>query len=371
VKKKISIVLPHLQGGGVQRMRIHLANEFINKGFKVEFILFQECGELLDLVPNDAKIFDLNSDRLIKGLFPLVKYLNKQKPDAVLAAMWPLTVITILACFLCKTRPRVIISDHSTLSESSLYRKGINSFLIRITMILTYPFADQIIGVSDGVVEDLRKLTGLSLPQASTIYNPAAPSKETVNNYKRNANLWKNKKVKKIIAIGRLKPAKDYPTLIRAFDVVRRSINAELLILGKGPERKEIELLINELNLKEYVHLPGFKKHQFAYLKGADLFVLSSAWEGFGNVIVESLACGIPVVSTDCKSGPAEILQYGKYGRLVPVGDHKTLAYAILEELDKEHDPEILKQRASDFTVDKIAAQYLCLLFPKYNPQNK
>ncbi|MFH5834127.1 glycosyltransferase [Halalkalibaculum sp. DA384] len=370
MKKKISIVLPNLCSGGVERMRIHLADYFIRKSYEAQFVLFQEKGELLSLVPDEAEVINLNAKKLRDGLIPLRNYITSEKPDALLAAMWPVSIIAIWAAKYLKHKPRVVISEHNQITSTPMYRKGkkgLNKWLIPFSMRLSYPHGDSVIGVSKGVVSDLRNLSNQPLEHATVIYNPAAPATEKVDAIEANNEFWRSQTSKRIIGIGSLKKQKDFPSLIQSFGKVQKEIGAELLILGEGDERPRLERMIQERNLEDSVHLPGFVEEPLQYLKSADLFVLSSAWEGFGNVIVEALACGVPVVSTNCKSGPAEILEDGKYGRLVPVGNPDAIAHAILEELEKEHDPEFLKKRAQDFSVEKIADQYLELLFPGDN----
>jgi glycosyltransferase involved in cell wall biosynthesis len=172
-----------------------------------------------------------------------------------------------------------------------------------------------------------------------------------------------------ILAAGRLHRQKDFPTLLRAFSLLRQNRPCRLVILGDGKKRrrKALRQLAKQLGIEKDVSLPGFVENPFAYMARANLFVLSSAWEGFGNVIVEALACGCPVVSTDCRSGPREILDNGRYGRLVPVGDPEALARAMLEALDDPDNPcdrETRIQRAMEFSVDKIVDEYLKVLLP-------
>lgn len=360
----IAIILPDLRGGGVEKMRIHLAKYFLLNGYEVHFVLLQKKGELLTLIPEVIEIFDLQVEKMRYGIFPLFRYFRKNKPCAVLVAMWPLTIITSFAKILSGIKSSFILSEHNHHSSTPLYKVGFNRFLIPFSMKLVYPFSDMVVGVSEGVVLDLLKLSGLKKEKLKTIYNPAAPTYEYIESIQPNNQYWKSSSSKKIVAIGSLKKQKDFFTLLRAFKHISSSIEIELLILGEGPEREKIEFFIEKNKLNECVYLPGFVDHPIAFLKTADLFVLSSAWEGFGNVIVEALSCGIPVVSTNCKSGPSEILKNGKFGSLVPVGDADKLAVAVLEALKKDHDIESLIKRAHDFRVDKIALEYLRLLFP-------
>jgi glycosyltransferase involved in cell wall biosynthesis len=176
------------------------------------------------------------------------------------------------------------------------------------------------------------------------------------------ATWWKGG-AKRLLSIGTLKSAKDYPTLIRSLKILRESVDARLLILGEGRERPVLENLIFELDLCEVVKLAGYRADPFPFLREADLFVLSSAWEGLGNVITEALSCGTPVVSTNCQSGPAEILDSGRFGTLVPVGDVEALATAIASVLGHPYDSARLKQRACEFSPKIAADKYISLLF--------
>ena len=224
---------------------------------------------------------------------------------------------------------------------------------------MTYPWAELIIAVSKGVAEDVSYLTGLPLSKIQVIHNPIftqdllTKAEEPINH-----SWFVPKEAPIILGVGRLEYVKDFATLIKAFAIVRQSLKSRLVIIGDGRVRGELQRLVNELGLEDEVSLPGFSNNPYAYMKNADVFVLSSVYEGFGNVLVESLAVGTPVVSTDCP-GPAEILEYGKYGRLVGVHDANGLARAILATLSEPVDLQLLQQRANDFPLDGIVEKYL------------
>ncbi|MCK4815270.1 glycosyltransferase, partial [bacterium] len=177
-------------------------------------------------------------------------------------------------------------------------------------------------------------------------------------------SFWDGITGKRILAVGSFKDQKDHESLIRAFAKLQNSLSATLVIVGEGPLRPKLEDLIAELSLEKSVKLPGFFANPYLWYRDADLFVLSSLYEGFGNVIVEALECGVPVVSTDCLSGPREILEDGKYGRLVPVGDVDALAAGMYNSLHESVDHALLEKRAKDFSVDIISSQYLNVMFP-------
>jgi len=165
-----------------------------------------------------------------------------------------------------------------------------------------------------------------------------------------------------LLAVGRLVPQKDYPTLLRAFARVRSVEQVRLVILGEGRQRRSLERLVRRLGIADAVQLPGYVDNPYAYMAHAAAMVLSSAWEGIGNVLIEALACGCPVVSTDCPGGTAEVLGHGAYGKLVAVGDVDALAQAMAEILSETPDRERLRARAQEFSIDHIADSYLAVL---------
>lgn len=362
--RKISIVLPDLRGGGAERLHVYLANDWIKRGYSVEIVLMRKRGELLSLLSPEVTLVDLGVDRIRYLTRPLRNHLRQSRSDVVLSAMWPLTSATVIAWLLSGRHGRLILSDHNQLSVSCLRELKISPLFLKTLMRATYPFATGIVAVSQGVKEDLCRLGGFRDTQIKVIYNPAAtgisPHREVsaVGD-----QLWGAGFKHHILSVGTLKVQKDHETLIRAFARLPSDLNAKLTILGEGPLRPRLENLITELGLNERVSMPGFATDPYPWFRSADLFVLSSQWEGFGNVIVEALECGVPVVSTDCPSGPAEILENGRYGKLVPVNDADALAAAMSASLAESHDREKLMNRAKAFSVRNISDEYLDYCF--------
>jgi glycosyltransferase involved in cell wall biosynthesis len=276
--------------------------------------------------------------------------------------MWPLTVIAIIAAKVAGYKGRIIVSDHVALSKSPQARNWIRRIGLSVTTGLAYRLADVRLAVSTGVADDLARLSRIPRRQFEVVYNPAALGDQALVPAQAPPPIPGCEKL--ILSVGNLKLQKDQATLIKSFALIPRKRGVHLLILGEGDQRRSMERLIDNLGLQGRVHLPGFVTDTRPYFEAADLFVLSSKWEGFGNVIVEALDCGVPVVSTDCPHGPGEILEGGKYGHLVAVGDVEALAQAIEEALLGQHDKESLKRRAADFGLSLIAAQYLRLMFP-------
>lgn len=354
----VCIVLPDLKGGGVERMRLHLAEDFIARGLQVELLLLERAGDLLDCVPAGLPIVALNAPRLRASLLPMIHHFRRTRPRAVLAAMWPLTLLSIAAA---RAVPgtRVVASEHSTLSRTPLGRTPLGRIQLQTSIRLLYPKAHGIITPSLGVKEDLEALCGWSESPIEVVPNPVVRLNQPAPLPLPPSDAWAQPGEPRLIAIGSLKEPKDYPTLLRAFAILVRRRPARLLILGQGSLLPALEREAQNLGIADHVRFGGFVEDPRPYLLASDLFVLSSSWEGFGNVIVEALAQGVPVVSTDCPSGPSEILDAGRYGTLVPIQDPEALAAAMHTALEREYDREALIARARTYSVDRAADRYL------------
>ena len=356
--KKIAFFLPDLRCGGAEKVALLLANEFIQQGFNVDMVLSKAQGEFLSELNSQIRIVDLKADRIRYVFKPLLKYFKSEKPEVVLASMWPLTLLAVVAFKSAKLSGSVVVSDHTTFSQAPLMQKRSMRWFFKYSLSLVYPFANAIVAVSDGVADDLCGLGGLKRKSITVISNPVEINTNLSTEEEGYRN-WKSHSGKKIIAVGALKKEKDYPSLLEAFSLLIKKEDAYLTILGKGDLLTELKALAVKLEIAERVNFAGFSRKPSAWLAASDLLVLSSNCEGFGNVLIEAMSVGTPVVSTDCKSGPKEILENGKYGILVPVGDVSALAKAMCKSINGKHDKNILKSRAADFSVDKIAKQYI------------
>jgi glycosyltransferase involved in cell wall biosynthesis len=229
-----------------------------------------------------------------------------------------------------------VVTIHNTLSLAKQNASGARAKVMPNFMRHCFPWADEIVAVSEGVADDFAAVTGLERSRITTIYNPVISTTLTEKAKEPVDHPWfAPGQPPVVLAVGRLTKQKDFPTLIRAFDCLRRERPVRLMILGEGEERMALEGSIRQLGLNDSVSLPGFVDNPYPYLSRAGVFVLSSKWEGLPTVLIEALAVGVPVVSTDCKSGPREILDDGKYGQLVPVGDSAALAKAIEKALNQ------------------------------------
>ncbi|MCO5054643.1 glycosyltransferase [Thermomonas sp.] len=360
MKPSIAILLPDLRPGGAERLHVTLAREWMARGFGVDFVLRQARGELLEQLPVGARVVDLRAARVRNVLRPLVRYLRQSRPSALLAAMWPLTTVAPVAARVAGYRGRVVVSEHAPLSRGYAHKGRLHRLGLRASTALGYRLADARIGVSAGVADDLARLSGLARERFSVVYNPAASGAVAGAV----PALLAGAARPVILTVGTLKPVKRHDLLLDAFAKVAASTSATLCILGDGPQRAALEARVVALGLDGRVLFPGYSPDPAAWYAAADLFVLCSDHEGFGNVIVEAMEQGTPVVCTDCPSGPREILCGGKYGALVPVGDAGALAAAMQTALAAPVDRQALQARARDFSSDKIADQYLDLLLP-------
>ncbi|MCL1463446.1 glycosyltransferase [Argonema galeatum] len=354
----VAIFIPNLFGGGVERVIINLIRAFVEQGLSVDLVLLRVEGPYLSLVPKEVRIVNLKSKRLLSSLPALVRYLKENKPSVLLSAMEDINIVALWARRLAGVSTRVVVSVHNTLSQES---QNSTELKRRIAPYLTrwfYPSADAIVAVSQGSAEDLASL-GLSKERIKVIYNPVVTPELFEKATESPDHSWfKPGEPPVILGVGRLEKQKDFATLIRAFAIVKQQRPVRLMILGEGKERPYLEALVQELGIAENVALPGFVANPYAYMATSAVFVLSSLFEGLPTVLIEALAAGTPVVSTDCKSGPAEILSNGEYGKLVPVGDIKGMAEAIASTLDSPPDAEALRQKAAEFSLDKAVVKY-------------
>jgi glycosyltransferase involved in cell wall biosynthesis len=360
----ISIFLPDLRIGGAEKITINIANCLVSRGYVVDLVLLSAAGELIGKVDDRINIFDLKVKKIRTAFFPLVKYIQQRRPTTLLAVMWPLTTIVILARLYSRLHFRVVVAEHTTWSRSELLQRPTVGWQVRTSMRHFFPKADGIVAVSKGAADDLASFAQLPRESISVIYNPVvAESLTPPRDRPVEPNGWCSAS-RRILAVGTLKTIKDYATLLSAFELLLQYVDACLLILGEGECRRSLEEQAKQLGIADKVFLPGFVKDTEPYYQHASLHVLSSTGEGLPTVIIEALAAGTPVVSTDCPSGPREILCDGKYGRLVPVGDASALAHAMEKALTSDHDRVALMARAQDFSIDKAVDQYETLLFP-------
>ena len=360
----IAIFSPSLQIGGAERAVVNLANGFSREGKAVSLLLAVAQGPLCNELDPGVEIIDLRQRGVFGALAPLSRFLQIECPDILFSTQSHANLIALLARKLARVNLPVVINEQTTMSVHYALEPGLKNRIVPKLARLFYRQADAVVCISQGVADDILAVTKISSERVHRIYNPVLPPLAELEQ-KIKASVehpwFFPESPPVILAVGRLTTAKDYPTLLRAFALARQEREMRLLILGEGEKRNELEALVRSIKIGDDVQLPGSVSNPFGYMVRSSVFALSSAWEGLSNVLVEALACGAPIVATDCKYGPAEILDYGKYGTLVPVGDAEAMAEAILETLNEHPDRTSLRRRSLDFTLETIVQQYLVL----------
>lgn len=362
-QKKVSIVLPNLRGGGAERVNVDLAKGFRDHGVKMEFVLRQARGELLEEASAIGEIYDLKAPRVRSSLKPLSAYFRNHRPDAVLVSMWPLTFVATWARRRSGHGCPMVLVEHGILSRQYEGRGFLHRQTLRRSLKFAAARANGCIGVSQGVADDLAQLTGLGQDRFSVVYNPVQPLLASNKEHRSHVEaLWRGGKGKRILSVGRFKAVKNQALLIDAF-VRLADPEARLMLVGDGELRADLERRALDKGVAERVIFPGFQTDLHAFYASADVFALSSKSEGFGNVIVEALSCGLPVVSTDCPTGPREILDGGRFGRLTEPGNAPQLAEELTNALASDTDKQVQQARAAEFAPSVAVEAYLKALF--------
>jgi len=330
----VSFFIPSLQTGGSERVMTTLAAEFARRGRRVHVVSGTGEGALTRELPDTVTVVPLGGRRLVGCLLPLVRYLRRERPHTLLSSKRDANVIALLAARLARTGTATCVREANALAADAYRAGGVRGRMLPLLMRWTYPWARCVVAPSKGVRDALVGRLRLAGEHVHVIPNPVPVHRIEALAREPVPSPWPdNGGLPIVLAAGRLARQKDYPTLIRAFAAVRAGVPSRLLVLGEGPERGTLEALVERLGLGADVRFPGFVENPFAYMARASVFVLSSRWEGLPNTLIQAMACGCPVVSTDCPSGPREVLHDGTYGRLVPPRDPDALAAAILETL--------------------------------------
>ena len=357
----IALFLPTLVGGGAERVVVNLAQGMTERGLPVDLVAAAAEGPLVDQVPARARLVDLKSKRVLRSLSPLIGYIRRERPRVVVSSMGHANLVALWAARLAPGATPVVVTVHNTMSQSTP-QQGFAASLWPHLLRTFYPWASAVVAVSRGAADDLARTSGLPRELVRVVYNPVITPEMLAQARRLPDHPWfADGQPPVVLGAGRLTRQKDFPALLRAFAEVRRGRPLRLMILGEGEERPALEALARELGVAEDVALPGFRADAIACMAGAALFVLSSAWEGLPTVLIEALAAGTRVVSTDCPSGPREILQDGRLGALVPVGDPPALARAMVEALDRPTGP-VPADALAPFTRDAAVDHYLRLI---------
>ena len=397
---RLTFFLDHLRGGGLQKVWVTLAGALASRGHEVDLAVCEPDGPLRDELHERVRLVGLPRSprwqataaaaRLIRATavsvaypvlahrlsatFPflpgLAGHLRARRPDAALAASPYMNIEAGLARRLAGVSSRLIVSEHIHLTPEHALSRGWSGRLLPALLRMAYDEASAVVAVSHGVAADMARRTGISGARIRTIYNPIVPPDLEARARAPLDHPWFAPGAPPVVlGAGRLGAAKDFPTLLRATALALQHRRVHLVIIGdaSSPDKTakrqaELMRLADELGIAGALSLPGYVPNPFAYMARAAVFVLSSIHEGFGNVVAEALACGCPVVSTDCPSGPAEILDDGRFGALVPVRDPNAMADAILRTIDSPPERAVLTARAEMFTIARSVDQWAALL---------
>lgn len=396
----VAVFITDLRFGGVQRVVFNLCKGLVASGLRVDLLVCMASGEMAAQVPDGVRIVQLQRGSKMFGRFwalradpagfksmlmpvllaakpvgrlkfirPLSKYLKQNRPPVLLANDTDCNLIAVWSRALSKVPTRLVLSAHRsvvahTRQQLQAGKNGHWRWLYLPALIRRcYKRADAVVTVSAGVAEGLTQFCKIPAGSMQVIFNPVVTEKLLQMAAQPLRDDWVNSGTAPLlIGAGRIDEQKDFPNLLRAVAIVRQSIPVRVAILGEGDGRDELLSLAEHLGIADAVHLPGFVENPYAYMSAADVFVLSSRFEGLPTVLIEAIACGCAVVSTDCPSGPREILDDGKYGELVPVEDAESLAAAIKRTLETSLPSDQLTARANDFGPKKATAEYLRVL---------
>ena len=394
---RIAVLLPSLEGGGAERSMLTLIEAFLAQGRTVDLVLCKAKGAYINEIPDGATKIELRESGSLRARWHLAMankqdfrallrpvllakknapevarirslqhYIEEHHPDVILSALSYANLAAIWAKQISCFKVPVVVSErnalHTYCNAPANHRKWRWRYLPEVVR-RTYPGADAVVAVSEHVTEELITKIGLQPGSVQTIHNPVVDDSVRAKAAMMPDHPWfAADTVPVVLAVGRLATQKDFATLLHAFAQVRNNREARLVILGEGRLRKDLGKLAKQLGIQADVDMPGFVENPFQYMARSSVLVSSSIFEGLPGVLIQALACGCPVVSTDCPGGSAEVLANGQYGALVDIGDAGAMARAIMAELDNPTAREILLHRAEDFSVERAAEHYLELL---------
>ncbi len=358
--RRIAFFVQDLRGGGAERSVVRLVNGVAKRGYPTDLIVMKAEGPFLAEVDPAVRVVTLDVARTAKAVPALRRYIEESRPVALFSAMTHTNVVSVIAARLARFRTRLILVEHNQFAANRRRKRGMVRLAYGLVP-LVYRFADRIAGVSSGVRDSIAEAARLPVSRVDVLYNPIVTPELAQRGEETVEHPWLGANAPVLLAVGRLMPQKNFSLLIEALALIRDRTPARLIILGEGEERAALEQQVRALGLEDRVDLPGFRPNPFAFMRRCQLYVMSSDWEGLPTVLIEALALGMPVVSTDCRHGPAEILDKGRFGRLVPTGDAVALGDAILAALANPGDAAPRLARASDFSADKAIDAYLAL----------
>jgi glycosyltransferase involved in cell wall biosynthesis len=360
----VAIYLHDLSGGGVERQSLIIADEFRRHGVDVTLVVHQLRGQLLDQVPAGLRVIDLGSSRTLHDVPRLAGFLRREEPDILVANVDLNNVAALLAKGIAFSRTKIVICQHNPISAAYLRSESWVYRYVGTSYRLLAPLIDCAVAVSFGVAEELVDLAAVPRERVLTINNPVVGPDFQDRCDEDIRHPWFNQPNRPVfVTAGRMVAQKDHDGMLHALAIHRRTMDSRLIILGTGPLRDHLRRVTERLGLTDAVDFAGFHPNTLPFFRQADAFLLSSRAEGFGNVLVEAMGCGTPVIATLCEHGPKEILEHGRYGALVEPGDPEALAGAMngVTTLRERFPADLLRQRANEFSYAACASRYMAL----------
>ncbi len=358
---ELTLILATLSGGGIQRATIRLIKEFEKQKIQTTLVVVNGEGQLKNDLPTACKYVDLNCKKTLYASFRLAKHLFKEKPEVVISSQTHLNVLLIIIRMLIRFPRILIVREHITFNKEIAVGKGILERFRPLMIRLFYPFASKVVAVSKGSAGSIYQLAKYK-KEIRVIFNGIEQNEIKLKAKQSYESPWiEDSKLKVIVGMGRLIYQKNFSLLLRAFSLIEDK-NLRLIIFGEGPELRNLKALCNELDIQSRVHLHGYIDNPFPAMNEANLFVLPSRWEGFANVVIEALSCGLPIVATDCPGGPSEILRNKPFGTIVPVEDASAMANSIQALIGKDYDRGEIIKYSEKFDIEKVAKQYIELI---------
>lgn len=334
--------------------------EIAKRGILVNLVKIRKHGPYLETIPDGVEIIELGSDSTYGSLFQLARYLKQARPDVLFSDKDKVIRVAVLARKISRAPTRLVIRTGTTVSVDVKQRGLLYKIGQKLSTRFLYPIADSIITPSMGAAKDLSMFSGISLNRITAVPSPVITENLIIKSRKSPDHPWYQKKKSPIIVtVGELSSRKNHTMLLKAFSSVKKVRPCKLIIIGEGRERENLKALSSELGLTEDIAFLGFQENPYPFIKNADVFVLSSRLEGSPVVLMEALGLGVPMVSTDCPSGPREVLENGKYGKLVAIDDFKGMSEAILQTLESPINSEDLIEASSPYQVTNSVTAYL------------
>jgi glycosyltransferase involved in cell wall biosynthesis len=362
----IAVLVRSLENpGGAQRAMLRYANALAERGHPVDLLLVRGGDRFRSEIHPSIRIVELRRKRLITAVWAISSYLRQARPLTLFSTEPACNTIALLAAKLSRTGVRTVIREGlfpSVAMRESRHRATRHSY--RLSRFV-YPIADEIVTIATPMADDLATVARLPKSRIKTIaINPVVTPALLEASLQACPHRWfGSRSVPVILGVGRLEPQKDFATLISAFAAVRAHRQCRLVIIGDGGERAALDRQISTLGIGDDVEMLGFLATPYSYMGHCDLFVLSSRYEGLPNVLIEAIACGAPIVSTDCPSGPTDVIPDASYGELVPVGDVQAMAAGIERALSREWDRNRQRERGKLFTIENSINAYIPVLF--------